>query len=160
MLEAIRRFLKQRTSAGSEADPATPPSHDELQLAASALLLEIGYADGEFSSQERAHVEASLARHFNLDPTTVHDLLALADAERRESIDHFQFTQLINEQLDAGQKLLLAEVMWGVILADGKVGDHEAYLLRKIGRLLDLEPGYLADARRTATSRSAPNPEA
>ena len=46
--------------------------------------------------------------------------------------------------------MVLAEVMWGVILADGTIGNHEAYLVRKIGHLLQLEPGYLADARRAA----------
>jgi uncharacterized tellurite resistance protein B-like protein len=41
--------------------------------------------------------------------------------------------------------------MWGVILADGKIAEHEAYLVRKLANLLNLEPGYLAQARRAAT---------
>jgi uncharacterized tellurite resistance protein B-like protein len=44
-------------------------------------------------------------------------------------------------------------VMWGVILADGQIATHEGWLVRKLGHLLELEPGYLADARRAADRR-------
>jgi uncharacterized tellurite resistance protein B-like protein len=70
---------------------------------------------------------------------------------RASSIDHFQFTRLIDQHYDLGQKMVLAEIMWGVILADGKLADHETYLIRKLGNLLNLEPGYLAQARRAAS---------
>jgi uncharacterized tellurite resistance protein B-like protein len=43
--------------------------------------------------------------------------------------------------------------MWGVILADGELATHEAWLVRKLAHLLELEPGYLAEARRSAASR-------
>ena len=46
--------------------------------------------------------------------------------------------------------MVLAEVMWGVILADGRLSDHETHLVRKMASLMDLEPGYLAEARRVA----------
>jgi len=91
-----------------------------------------------------------LQRHFGLDEATAGELMALAESERSQSIDHFQFTRLIVQHYDLGQKMVLAELMWGVILADGRVGDHEAYLVRKLASLLQLEPGYLAEARRAA----------
>jgi len=51
---------------------------------------------------------------------------------------------------DLGQKMVLAEVMWGVVLADGEIATHEGWLLRKLAHLLELEPGYLAEARKAA----------
>jgi hypothetical protein len=33
------------------------------------------------------------------------------------------------------------------------VRHHESYMLRKIANLLDLEPGYLASARKRASSQ-------
>ena len=39
------------------------------------------------------------------------------------------------------------------ILTDGEIASHEGYLLRKIGNLLDLKPGYLAQARSAAAAR-------
>jgi len=40
--------------------------------------------------------------------------------------------------------------MWGVILADGRLSDHETRLVRKMASLMELEPAYLAEARRAA----------
>ncbi len=123
---------------------------DATHIAAAALLLEIAHADGEFSVEEQARIERSLGLHFGLDDTTRRTLLELAELERKKSIDHFQFTKRILEQYDLGQRMLLAEIMWGVILVDGTVASHESYLARKLGNLLELEPKYLASARRAA----------
>jgi len=105
------------------------------------------------SPSELAHIESAIQRHFGLDDATARELISLAEAERRQSIDHFQFTRLIAAEYDLGQKMVLAEVMWGVILADGELATHEAWLVRKLAHLLELEPGYLAEARRSAASR-------
>ena len=51
--------------------------------------------------------------------------------------------------------MVLAEVMWGVILADGKIQEHEAYLVRKLGNLPNLAPAYLSEARQAAKARNA-----
>lgn len=137
-----------RGEAPAEGRPARPG----VQLAACALLLELAHADGEFNPSELAHIEGALGRHFGLDEATVRELIALAETERAHAIDHFQFTRQIVREYDLGQKMLLAEVMWGVILADGQIGQHEAYLVRKLAHLLELEPAYLAQARRAAAS--------
>ena len=150
MLDAIRAFLARRVAPTSPSSPATEVVPG-VQVAACALLLELAHADGDFSAAERTRIEEALGRHFGLDAAATAELLALAADERRRSIDHFHFTRLINEQYDLGQKMVLAEVMWGVILADGHIADHEGYLVRKLGSLLQLEPGYLSQARQAAT---------
>ncbi|HEX7879045.1 MAG TPA: TerB family tellurite resistance protein [Candidatus Eisenbacteria bacterium] len=159
MFDLIRQMMG-KGHTGSEnrpelgaANPApgrsgAPP--DEVAVAACALLLEIAHADGEFAPEERRHIESAMARHFNLDSDAIATLMAAAEAERKDSVDHFQFTRQIAAGFDLGQKTLLAEIMWGVILADGRIANHEEYLVRKVGNLLNLEPGYLSQARRAA----------
>lgn len=160
MLDAIKKFVNRHMVPESEAVPSTaadgeaPAAPDSVRIAACALLLEVAHADREFSPSEQAHIEEALGRHFDLDETMLNELLELAETERRQSIDHFQFTRLINEHYDLGQKMVLAELMWGVVLADGQVAKHESYLVRKLANLLDLEPAYLAQARRRATPES------
>jgi uncharacterized tellurite resistance protein B-like protein len=152
MLDAIRGFVMQKILRPS---PAPGPSGPEgVQLAACALLLELAHADGEFSPPERRHIEGALGRHFGLDEETARELITLAEAARAQAVDEFQFTRLITEHYDLGQKMVLAEVMWGVILADGQIADHEAYLVRKLAHLLQLQPAYLAQARRAASPPS------
>jgi uncharacterized tellurite resistance protein B-like protein len=153
MLEAIRRFVSERLIGAADlpAGVAGRAGPSRVQLAACALLLELAHADGEFTAEERQHIERSLVRQFGLDEATGAELLRLAEAERAQSLDHFQFTRLIAAEYDLGQKMQLAEVMWGVILADGRLSDHEAHLVRKLASLMQLEPAYLAQARRAAS---------
>ena len=156
MLEAIRRFVRERLvgTEAAKARPGEPPSPSPVQLAACALLLELAHADDEFSPEERRHIEGTLQRHFGLDEASGAELLRLATAARAESLDHFQFTRLVAAEYSLAQKLVLAEVMWGVILADGRLTDHETHLVRKMASLMQLEPAYLAEARRVAAAGS------
>lgn len=159
MIAAIRSFVRDRmvgdaSPAGKPVAPSPQPSTHGVHLAACALLLELAHADGEFTDAEAAHIDHALQRHFGLSDSEMREMLALADAERREAIDHFQFTRTIAEHYDLGQKMVLAEVMWGVILADGTVSDHEAYIVRKVANLLNLESAYLSQARKKASSTS------
>jgi uncharacterized tellurite resistance protein B-like protein len=154
VLDAIRGFVNRRIL--SPAEPAAAPSRSGqpgVQLAACALLLELAYADGVMSPEEQAHIEGAVQRHFGLDEATARELISLAETERRQSIDHFQFTRMIAAEYDLGQKMVLAEVMWGVILADGQLATHETWLVRKLAHLLELEPGYLSEARKAAAAR-------
>ncbi len=154
MLDAIRTFVSRRILAPGDAPRQTgSPGPSGVQLAACALLLELAHADGAMSPSEQAHIERSVRQHFGLDEATARELIALADAERRQSIDHYQFTRLIAAEYDLGQKMVLAELMWGVILADGELATHETWLVRKLAHLLELEPGYLSEARKAASER-------
>lgn len=157
MLDAIRSFftstMTPEESPEAEESAARPEPEPDLRLAACALLLELAHADEEFTEEEREHVESAVRRHFGLDPDDAERLLDLAEAERREAVDLWQFTNLIDESYSLGQKTLLAEVMWGLVYADGELAQKEAHLMRKISYLLHLKPGYLAEARKRVKRR-------
>jgi uncharacterized tellurite resistance protein B-like protein len=156
MIEALRRFVRQNLvgTEGRHGAVENASSAERIQLAACALLLELAYADNEFSPEERRHIENSIERLFGLDGAAGAELLRLAEAARAASLDQFQFTRLIVAEYSLAQKVALAEVMWGVILADGRLSDHEAHLVRKMASLMQLEPAYLAEARRAASRPS------
>ena len=96
-----------------------------------------------------------LERHFALPGEAGRRLIELADEERRRSIDHYHFTSILRDRYDVGQKMVLAEVMWGLVLADGQIAEREQYLTRKIANLLDLEPGYLSTAKHAAEKKAS-----
>lgn len=158
LLDSIRSFFGSRSHAPADpasgapapAGPESGSGADPLHLAACALLLDVAHADGEFSAAERAHLEEVLERHFSLPPESGRTLLELAEKEREASIDHFKFTAALQQGYDVGQKMVLAEIMWGLVLADGEIAEHEHYLTRKISNLLGLEPGYLSAAKAAA----------
>ena len=150
ILESIRRFVADRMGGDEAAPTAAPGGPTRVQLAACALLLELAHADGEFSPEEQAHLRRALGRQFGLDEATGDELLRLAEAERAQSLDHFQFTRLIVAEYDQRRKIELATTMWGVILADGRLTDHETHLVRKMASLMQLDPAALSAARRAA----------
>ena len=147
MLDAFRSLFSPARPRSGEAPAAG--QHD-LQVAACAMLLEMAHADDEFSADERRHIEEALGRPFNLPEEKVRTLVELAEQERRQATDLFQFTAVIKQSYDEGQRMALAEVLWRVVFADGRLSEHEHYLMRKLSNLLDLRPGYLAEARRRA----------
>ena len=158
MLDAIRSFVARRIlRVESGAQPTKGKSGPSaVQLAACALLLELAHADDEFNEAERRHLRSAVGRQFGLDPKDADELIALGEKERADATDLWQFTSLIKENYSRGQKMVLLEIMWGLVYSDGELASREDYLMRKICNLLDVEPGYLAEVRRRVTE---PGPE-
>ena len=155
MANPFKKFFDERMAPRVPAgtNGVGQQGHDPLHLAACALLLELAHADDQFTRAERDHIHAVLMRHFALDHDTAQELMELAERQRREAVDIFQFANLVRTSYDVGQKTVLAEIMWGLILTDGEIARHESYILRKIANLLDLEPGYLSQARAAAAAK-------
>ncbi len=158
MLKAIKSFfnhhlLPPEADGEIETETESEAEHQRHQVAACALLLELAHADDEFTDDERRHIEKVLTRHFRVPVETVRELMTLAEAERSQAVDLYQFTSLITSSYDEGQRMVLAEVMWGLVYADGELAKHEDYLMRKLSNLLQLRPGYLAEARKRASLR-------
>jgi uncharacterized tellurite resistance protein B-like protein len=146
MMESIRQFfmanMAEPERGGDESLSA------DLRLAACALLLELAYADDEFTDEERTHLEGAVQRQFGLDADQALKLVELAEEQRAGAVDLWTFTNLVAEHYSLGQKMVLAEAMWGLVYSDGELASREDYLMRKISGLLRLEPGYLAEARK------------
>lgn len=146
MMESIRQFFM-----ANMAEPATEVDKDlpaDLRLAACALLLELAYADDDFTEVERVHLEGAIRRQFGLDEEQAAELIELAEEQRAGAVDLWTFTNLVAEHYSLGQKMVLAEAMWGLVFSDGELASREDYLMRKISGLLRLEPGYLAEAKK------------
>jgi uncharacterized tellurite resistance protein B-like protein len=153
-IDAIRSLFNAQDTPEAREEETGGRRADPRHVAACALLLEIAHADGVFSVAEREHLEGVLATHFDLAPDDVSDLLRLAETERAVSIDHHRFTSLLRSSYDLDQKMMLAESMWGLVLADGEIAEHEHYLTRKIANLLDLQPAQLSAAKAAAAARA------
>ncbi len=156
MLNSIKRFFSSSMSPAPEADEGS--AKKDIRLAACALLLELAHADDEFTDDERQHLESAVRRQFGLDAAESTKLLELAQEARDEAVDLWQFTNLIAENYSTGQKMVLAEIMWGLVYSDGELASKEDYLMRKICNLLRLEPGYLAEARQRVTDADRTDP--
>ena len=103
-------------------------------------------------------MEAAIRRHWGLERAEAEELMSLAQKERARATDLWQFTNLIRSHYSTGQKMVLAEIMWGVVYSDGELSSREEYLMRKISHLLGLEIGYLSQARERVRERDGEVP--
>ncbi len=146
MLDAIKSFFS--ASMAPPVDAEEDLGEEDVRLAACALLIELAYADDEFTEDERRHLTSAVRRQYGLGEEHAEALINLAELARREAVDLYQFTKLIKANYSLGQKMVLMEVMWGLVYADGDLSGDEESLLRKVCHLLDLSPGYLADVKK------------
>jgi uncharacterized tellurite resistance protein B-like protein len=159
MIDSIRTFFA-KNAAPEAADAGPDAAQRRLRVAACALLLEMAHADADFSEAERRHIEEVVRVHFALDARTALELIALAEAERREAVGLHEFTSLITRHYDEGQRMVLAELLWRVVYADGTLSERESMLARRLASLLELRPGYLSEARKRAQGDSDGRPPA
>ena len=152
MIDRLKSFFLREMAIPDEG--AREDGNEALRVAACALLLEVAHADDYLSRGERKHLRGLVRRHFGLKRNAADELIALAEDRRRASVDLWAFTNLINAHYSTGQKMVLAEAMWGIVLADGELATREDYLMRKISNLIGLKSGYLAEARRRLDARA------
>jgi uncharacterized tellurite resistance protein B-like protein len=134
MLKRIKRFFDEHLSL----DPTAPAQDAEhvLRLAIGALLLEMTRMDGEVRPEQREAVEEAVRHCFDLTEAEAMELLELAEAERADSTDYFQFTSLINRAYTPEQKIKLVEMLWRVAFANEVLHKYEEHLARKVSDLL------------------------
>jgi uncharacterized tellurite resistance protein B-like protein len=133
-IHEIRQFFSSKLSS-----PGEPHRPDPVAIAACALLLEIAHADEVFAPEERERILRAVREDLGVPAADVEDVVRLAEAERRESVDLYQFTKLVGENFSREQRLRLVEVIWGVVYADGQLTAVENQLARRIAELLGFQ---------------------
>ena len=134
VVREIRQFFTSRLST-----PEEPHRPDPVAIAACALLLEIAHADDVFSPEERERILRAVREDLGVPAGDVDEVVRLAEEERRESVDLYQFTRLVGEKFTRAQRLRLVEVIWGVVYADGQLTAVENQLARRIAELLGFQ---------------------
>ncbi len=134
--ESIRHFFTSRVSSGREGEHHPP---DAVAIAACALLLEIAHADDVFTDEERQRILRAVREDLGVPAGDVDEVVRLAEEERRESVDLYQFTRLLAEKFSREQRLRLIEVIWGIVYSDGQLTAAENQLARRIAELLGFQ---------------------
>jgi uncharacterized tellurite resistance protein B-like protein len=139
--------LLNRLRDGLCDEKTQQPRHDQLRLATAAVLLDIAYADGEFTPAEDGDLVSYLKRAFALDEPGARDLVDAASDIRTKTIDHFALTSLIRKNLSLQERIEIVRTMWRMVYSDGKLTDYENYLVRKLADLLGLEHHVMIEAK-------------
>jgi uncharacterized tellurite resistance protein B-like protein len=147
-IQGIRQFFHSRMSSSEE-----PHRPDPVAIAACALLLEIAHADDVFAEEERVRILRAVREDLGVAAEDVDEVVRLAEAERRESVDLYQFTRLVAQKFSREQRLRLIEVIWGIVYADGTLTAVENQLARRIAELLGFQHPEVQAVREKVAKR-------
>ena len=112
--------------------------NNSLQIASCALLLELANADDEFSDEEKTRVVELMKTNFNLTDEEVDKLLELSQKQIEKSVSAYEFTEIINKQLNEDEKYQIIKNLWQLAYVDGKLDKYEDYYIRKISNNLHI----------------------
>ena len=152
MINRIKAFFSdhgRRASAGG----GSRHSHDELHLAAAALLVEAAQLDGDFEARERTKISELLRSRFGLNGAEAETLIATATAAQEANSQLLPYTRIIKQQFSEDERVELVEMLWEVAYADNVLHDFEANLLRRIGGLIYVPDRERGEAKKRVLKR-------
>jgi uncharacterized tellurite resistance protein B-like protein len=132
MLNQIKLFFDQHIAL-----PAPEQVTEErLHLACAALFVEMMYMDDKIQIDEQDMILKNVSDIFSLSAEEANTLISLATQQRKQAIDYYQFTSLINKGFTQEQKITLIKTLWQIAYADGELDKYEENMVRKMADLL------------------------
>ena len=134
MLKSLKEFFEQ--SIQDSSDQSRSSADNRVELAAAVLMIEISLADSAIDHDELAIIKKALVGHFNIAVEQVDELIDLARREVDLAVSLHDFTRMLNDNLNASEKIQVIELLWQVAFADAVLDKYEEYYIRKIADLL------------------------
>ena len=138
-------FDKVKQENNSEVEIIEEEIHAVL-----SLLIEACKVDGTVSDDEIEKITNLLINKFHLEPTKANNALNFVLEKANEKVEIFSDIKVILDTMDHEERIKVIEMLWGVVLADGKIDDYESNLMRKISSLLHVSSFETAEAKKRA----------
>ncbi len=145
MLDIVKRFFSKTTADATQ--DANRNTERDVRIAACALFLEMARIDETFTEKEMDTILSIMKEKYGLPQEHADALIAEADKELAESVDLWQFAKRINDNYSTDEKIEVIETLWRMVYIDGKMDEHEHYLMNKLKNLLRLSHNQLIDAK-------------
>ena len=133
MFDKLKNIFDKKIKEESE-------QFDTVQIAISTLMIQTAVYDGVFDEQEKSEILELIKKYFNFNEDQKLSLFKIAMKVNDDSNDMQQFTRILNDHLSEEEKLKIIEMLWKIIISDGRIDDYENALIRKISGLL-----YISD---------------
>ena len=134
MLESFRNFFNK-----SKLNKDTEEIDSHLMLVC-GILMEAAAVDGKIDDSEISKINTSLTFFFEVSKEKSTYIINKILAKVDEPNSFHYFTSKINKEYEYDKKIILLEILWDIILADGKIHDFESNLVRRLSGLL-----YISD---------------
>jgi len=132
MIDSLKNFFKS-----TEAETIHSLTDFEIFC---GLMIEAANIDGNIDSQELSKISNILLDVFDEDLDSVDREIKKYFNDKNDLKSLHFFTSRINKQFSIEKKIMLIEILWEIILEDGKIHDFESNLIRRLAGLL-----YISD---------------
>ena len=140
-------FLKKVLQPQNESGKAANGSLFKMQVSVCILLVDIAKIDGDFSGKEKEKISSILKDNFDVDENNIPDMINKAEEVLKKDDSIYDFTQVINQNLNNNDKYELLKNLWRLVYVDHNKDMYEEHLVKKIGGLLDLDNRDVIAAR-------------
>jgi len=145
LINLLKNFFNNKTVEEKSLD-------NNLELLC-GLFIEAANSDGKVDQDEIKKIKLALINIFKEDPDEVNKILDKAIENRDNSKSLFYYTSKINKNYSEAKKILLIEILWEIVLSDGKVHDYETSLIRRLSGLLYISDVNSGNARKKALNK-------
>ena len=147
MLESLKKIFNQSDTSENNIN-----SNEELNLLC-GLMIEAAETDGKIDKEEIIKISKILIETFeeNIEDVKQEIEKCLKEVNEPKSL-HF-FTSKINKVFSDDKKILLIEVLWEIVLSDGKIHEYESNLIRRLAGLLYVSDVNCGNAKKRALSK-------
>ena len=144
MLESFLNFFNQ-----PKLNKNTEEINEHLMLL-SGILVEVAAVDGKIDESEIRMIKKSLLNYFEVNENKLDAIVnkCLEKADEPNSLHYF--TSKINKEFEYSKKIKLLEILWEIILVDGKIHDFESNLVRRLSGLLYVSDVDCGNAKKRA----------
>ena len=142
MFKTVAEWLKQDKNAKPKGNDA-----NELASLVTALMIEAANADGSLDKSEKALIIEVITRQFELDEAKAAEMMRATVDESAERVELHSLLRRLRDNSDYEERLGVMEMVWMVVLADGKLDHIDAQLMRRLAGLLfvsDVDSGLAA----------------
>ncbi len=115
------------------------PSRPDVKTAVAELLVAASLVDGQLADDEIVVRDRLLKDKFDLDDAGLETLLQEAKQANDNAVDFYRFTSAIKDAYDREQRETVVEMMCEILLADGRIDEHEMNMGWRIAGLLGFD---------------------
>jgi len=148
MLQSIKNYFQKHIL--HPAGEPRPECASSLELATTALLLEVARADFNIQDEELRSVSAAVCKTFKLAENEGDELVRLAEEQAKQATCLYEFTQLVDKSFPDVDKARIVELMWQVAYADDVLDKYEEHLIRKVADLIHVPHRAFINAKHRA----------
>ena len=145
MINLLKNFFENK-----DIDQNSEDSNLELLC---GLMIEAANSDGDIGEEEIKKIRETLINIFKENPDEVDSVLDQSIKNSNNSKSLYYYSSKINKNYSDDKKILLIEILWEIVLADGQVHDYESSIIRRLSGLLYISDINSGNARKRALSK-------